>query len=672
MNVTLDLDMRAADGKIRRDLFLASGLMLFTEIALIRWLGENVLYLSFFTNFILLASFLGIGVGFLRATQDLGWFRWSVPLLFALLALVHLFPVDIDRSAQEVLFLGSGKTRGLPIWVVLPFMFILTTAVMATIGHGVGRLFAQLRPLTAYHMDILGSVVGVIGFASLSYLQTPPLVWGLILVGVCLFLLREQRGAVQLLAGVGILLILGAQTFNPIYRWSPYYQIATLDLDEVISISVNQIPHQAMATTDYLREVGWVATRTFELLEIEGPDDVLIVGAGTGNDVALALEAGARHIDAVEIDPGIYEQGRRLHPNRPYDETDRVSVHIDDGRAFVERSEKSYDFILFALTDSLTVVSGQSSLRLESYLFTEESVEATRDLLTDDGVLAFYNLHSHQWVIDRMGRTLQEVSGQRPCFRQEPGVRGVTLAIGNVEDVCDGGTFRDFSTAPQPATDDYPFLYIQERGIPSFYLVAIGAILVASLVAVRIGVPRISSIRPFADLFFMGTAFLLLETKAVVQFALWFGTTWVVNAIVFASILVSVLLAIEVVERFRVPSFPVLYTLLGLALLAAWLIPADLLLGLPIVARVVAAAALTFTPVFLANVIFAERFKDVSSSTVAFGANLLGAMVGGLLEYASLIVGYRGLTIVVGLLYATAFLLLRRQQAVRLRAAPAS
>ena len=670
MELTMSIDVQAAEGRVKRDLVLASGLMLFTEIALIRWLGENVLHLSFFTNFILLASFLGIGIGFLRSGRDHDWFRWSGHLLLALMAIVTLFPVRIDRTAEEVLFLGSGDTRGLPIWVVLPLIFALTVAVMAAIGHGVARLFSQLSPLTAYRMDILGSVAGVVAFAGLSYLGAPPLIWGVILAAVYLFLLGPLRVGPHFLVVLGMLLILAIQTFNAAYTWSPYYQIRTVELEDTTSLSVNQIPHQAMATTDYLREIGWVATRTFELLEIEDPDEVLIVGAGTGNDVALALEAGARHVDAVEIDPGIYEQGRRLHPNRPYDQTDRVSVHIDDGRAFVERSEKSYDFILFALTDSLTVVSGQSSLRLESYLFTKESVEAARDLLTDDGVLAFYNLHSHQWVIDRMGRTLQEVSGQLPCYRQEPGVGGVTLAIGNVEDVCEGGTFRDFSTAPQPATDDYPFLYIQERGIPSFYLVAIAAILVASLVAVRIGVPRISSIRPFADLFFMGTAFLLLETKAVVQFALWFGTTWVVNAIVFASILVSVLLAIEVVERFRVPSFPVLYALLGLALVAAWLIPADSLLGLPVVARVVAAAALTFTPVFLANVIFAERFKDVSSSTVAFGANLLGAMVGGLLEYTSLIVGYRGLTIVVGLLYAAAFLLLRRQQAVSLRAAP--
>ena len=48
-------------------LVVASGLMLFVELALIRWTGANVLHLSYFSNFVLLGSFLGIGLGFLRS-----------------------------------------------------------------------------------------------------------------------------------------------------------------------------------------------------------------------------------------------------------------------------------------------------------------------------------------------------------------------------------------------------------------------------------------------------------------------------------------------------------------------------------------------------------------------------------------------------------------------------
>ena len=63
-----------------------------------------------------------------------------------------------------------------------------------------------------------------------------------------------------------------------------------------------------------------------------------------------------------------------------------------------------------------------------------------------------------------------------------------------------------------------------------------------------------------------------------------------------------------------------------------------------------------FAPIFLANLVFAQRFKQVGSSTVAFAANLLGAMVGGVLEYLALLNGYRFLLVLVAVLYGLAFL----------------
>jgi hypothetical protein len=154
----------------------------------------------------------------------------------------------------------------------------------------------------------------------------------------------------------------------------------------------------------------------------------------------------------------------------------------------------------------------------------------------------------------------------------------------------------------------------------------------------------------------MGAAFLLLETKNVVQFALLFGTTWFVNAAVFAGILLSVLAAVEVARRVRLPRPWRLYTALLAALAVAWVIPQAALLDLSPAVRFFAATLIAFSPIFLANLVFAQRFKDVGSWTVAFGANLLGAMVGGMLEYLSLVGGYRWLLIVVAVLYGLAFL----------------
>jgi hypothetical protein len=163
--------------------------------------------------------------------------------------------------------------------------------------------------------------------------------------------------------------------------------------------------------------------------------------------------------------------------------------------------------------------------------------------------------------------------------------------------------------------------------------------------------------RRYVDLAFMGGAFLLLETKNVVQFALLFGTTWFVNSLVFAGVLLSVYLAIETARHLRMPPLWMLYALLFAALVVAWAVPQESLLALSPVPRFVAAVAIAFAPIYLANLVFAQRFRDVAASNVAFAANLLGAIVGGMLEYLSLLTGYRFLLVIVGVLYALAFLL---------------
>ncbi len=180
-------------------------------------------------------------------------------------------------------------------------------------------------------------------------------------------------------------------------------------------------------------------------------------------------------------------------------------------------------------------------------------------------------------------------------------------------------------------------------------------VVLASLVTVRALAGRIGEMRRYLDLFFLGAAFLLLETKNVAYFALLFGTTWFVNALVFAAILASVYLAIEVARRVRFTRPLRLYGMLIASLAVAWAVPSSALLGLPVGTRFLAAAAIAFIPVFIANLVFAERFRDVGSSAVAFGSNLLGAMVGGILEYSALTVGYRGLLVVAAVLYGAAF-----------------
>jgi hypothetical protein len=222
---------------------------------------------------------------------------------------------------------------------------------------------------------------------------------------------------------------------------------------------------------------------------------------------------------------------------------------------------------------------------------------------------------------------------------------------------------------PAPATDDHPFPYLKDRtSIPSLYIVSLSMILLVSLAAVRLTVGPIRQMAPFADLFCMGVAFLLLETKHVVQFALLFGTTWFVNALVFSGVLLSVLLAIAISARYTFKRPNLLFLALAITLVVAFLLPTSALLDLPFLPRFAAAVSIAFAPIFTANLVFTQRFKATANSTSAFGANLLGAMVGGVLEYAALVTGYRLLIVVVAVFYGLAFLFGRQH----LRAAAAA
>jgi hypothetical protein len=163
--------------------------------------------------------------------------------------------------------------------------------------------------------------------------------------------------------------------------------------------------------------------------------------------------------------------------------------------------------------------------------------------------------------------------------------------------------------------------------------------------------------RPYADLFFMGAAFLLLETKNIATFANLFGTTWIVNAMVFAGVLLIVLAAVETTRRFRTPPLPVVFAAIAVSLALAWVIRPEWLLELSFWPRLLTATLIAFLPIYLANIAFAKRFAESDNSQSAFALNLLGAIVGGCLEYAALLTGYRNLLLVVGVLYLCAFLL---------------
>ena len=664
----------------------ASALMLFVQLALIRWSGANLVHLSYFSNLILLASFLGIGLGFLRSRRprDLG--RFAPVALLVLVLFITFFPARIEGSSSSLIFFTEVRPTGAPTWVSLPLVFVVVAVTMTLLGEITGRAFREFTALTAYRWDIIGSILGTVSFTIIAFLRAPSWVWPVITLG----LLWALYGfALPWVSRIAMVVIIGALAFESLsagVSWSPYYKVHTEAYNvgtpqEFTTIQVNGIPHQNVLDINERLKFEPVYGRPYERAVDNPLNNVLIVGAGTGSDVALALQNGAKHVDAVEIDPRIMQIGEQINPNHPYDDP-RVSVHIDDGRAFLSGTDTKYDLILFALPDSLTLVSGASQLRLESYLFTEESMAAARDHLTDDGVFAMYNYYREDWLINRLAGTVDEVYGHAPCidtFQRYAALAAITVGKSQDSVECAPGTVWNRASIvaaggeiPVPAVDDRPFLYLKDRSIPELYLLVIAVILGISALGIRVFGGPFKSMGGYGDLFFMGSAFLLLETKSITTFALLFGTTWLVNALVFTGVLLAVLLAIETTRRLRRPlPRPLIVTGVFASLAVAFLVPNAVLLTLPVPARLVCATILAFAPVFFANLLFTSRFKDAANPTAAFAANLFGAMVGGCLEYLSLVTGYRMLLVVAAVLYLAAILIGQRQLR-RAAAVPAS
>jgi spermine/spermidine synthase len=672
-------------------LFLTSFAILFLELVLIRWIPSYVRMFSFFTNAVLLGSLLGAGIGIL--SHKGGRFRLpAFPLLLLLLigfVVVNQYTLNIPTT--DVLFYGADDTAqgARENYWVIPVIFALVVLVFLPLGRELGRLLDVLPPLRAYGIDIAGSLAGIASFALLSYLGLPPVFWfGVFaLVAWPLIAGADKRFTAFILAGcLAIVLITGWSDV-----WSPYYRIIVRPLSvkedgynasEGYLISVNNTGHQQAARAKSREDLY------FRAYELFGPvfKRVLIIGAGTGTDVSVALANGAKHIDAVEIDPKLYELGKKLHPDHPYDDP-RVTVHIDDGRAFLRRTAEKYDLIIFALTDSLALTSSHANLRLESFLFTTESMRQAQQHLTDDGLLVLYNYYRQEWSIRKLasmietglgsppyvttygawGRAAVFLAGPRlaqlPDALQHPYTEPPTVPVVTIHNRLPvlGEGFLNGDPAVLPASDDWPFFYMARPGLPEIYTLAIAMIAAMALVLGGAMTPAMSLRRFDWHFFFLGAAFMLLETRSLVTFSLLFGTAWMVNALVFFAILSSVLLAVLVNARLRLKRVGFLYGLLFAALAANYFVPVSSLLDIDSSAlRYLLASALAFAPIFIANIVFSRSFRETDRADSAFASNLIGIMAGGLVEYAALATGYQALLLPVAAFYATALLIARR------------
>ena len=411
---------RASQGMLA----FASFLMLFAELALIRWTAANNVYVTNATNFVLLASFLGIGIGFLNAKSGRDFVRWAPLLLAVLVAFVLAFPVILATLSGPRPYRGLFSQAALPRPVSLSVIFVLAVAVMAGFGQAVARRFIAFEPLRAYRLDVVGSIAGIAVFTLLSFLELPPVAWGVIAAGGLVVVLGRGARWWQYAAAAVVVAMLAVESVAPHEVWSPYYKISSVVAGKspALYVSANNIPYQAARSLAVLHAQKKFYFYPYQHVSRSSLKNVLIVGAGTGNDVAVALSEGARHVDAVEIDPMLLRIGRHEHPNHPYD-SPRVTTHSADGRAFLQNTPKRYNLILFALPDSLTAVNGQSSLRLESYLLTEQSVLAARSRLAPGGTMAMYNYYAG-YLFNRYATTMQQAFHRAPCAQVGPPLGG--------------------------------------------------------------------------------------------------------------------------------------------------------------------------------------------------------------------------------------------------------
>jgi SAM-dependent methyltransferase len=267
------------------------------------------------------------------------------------------------------------------------------------------------------------------------------------------------------------------------------------------------------------------------------PKRVLVVGAGSGNDVAGALRNGAQAVTAVEIDPVILELGRRLHPERPYSDA-RVRAVNDDARSFFSTTDQKFDVIIFGLLDSHTTTS-MTNARLDHYVYTQESLDQVAGLLAPGGVVVLSFEAFKPFLRERMFNTLRQTFGHPPEAFRIPfgayGWGGMLFVTGDAAVVqrqladnprlaAQVAEWRAATPVPngdtKPATDDWPYLYLASRSFPPLYLL-LGGVAVFLVGYLRLAFGITEGLDPrrwtrteghFAS---MGAAFLLLEVQNI-------------------------------------------------------------------------------------------------------------------------------------------------------------
>ena len=707
--------------ELGRTAFLAASfLSLFLEVLLIRWCGAEIRILAYLRNLTLLGCFLGLGVGYAawkRRRLGLGFSFAATALLVGLAPTFKGLSSLLNFADMNSWLKGTNDTLNFVLGLgLLSFLYSLLAFSFVPIGQSLGAHFAAVSPekrIREYTWNVLASLAGVLAFGLLSFVEAPPLAWFIVALASALLAARthKERASVLVLGGACITLLLLSEKIPPDSktdwtnfdnapvevvetRWSPYQKIQLVRDShkferpvqvktgpeslswEDYSAYVNGHWYSRVGTTDlkvaqerrvysqspvpfqfeYARQIPyWVAPRH---------EKVLLLGAGMGRDAATAIAQHASDVDVVEIEASFIRWGEERHPAKPYDNK-CVHVHVDDARRFLKSAPAaSYDLVIFCYLDSHGLTSNFTNTNLDSYVYTQESLEETRRVLKPDGVCAIGFSSVRPFIYARL-QALMETVWKTPPVRL-----GEDLFLASNEDPkiflgrVAASAARENIHALEPGsppltTDDWPFFYLESASVPMVFRAVLLAIAATSFLGVRVGLGKLKRID--LHFFFLGAAFMLVETWAISRASLVYGATWYVSSAVIASLLVAVLFANTIVERQGPARLAPAFVALLVGLLAATLLDPSRLLSLPRTAQLLLAAPLYAVPFLFASLVFASSFRKVEDPSDALASNLLGSVLGGALECLSFATGLRSLGFVAIGIYALAWVAARRR-----------
>ena len=677
------------------EMFALSFTALFLEMIVIRWVPSVVHLVAYYANLMLLSSFLGLGAGAMAGSRKWNLFGWF-PVLLAVDIAMLLFDRNavLGTNASEAHFFSLPPSMFDAL--VLVRIFGVNALLFVPLGQRMGRLFNALPGLTAYAWDLAGSLTGTLCFGLFSLKLFSPVLGMAGVMGVYLALSARRRWLVDLPVFAATLAAI-LWNSDPNAIWSPYYYITvnkpdtpkltesappadllTMRDPPAYMVKVNQFGYHMDASLDSRRYTpGSLTYKKIRWLELQygipylpggGLDRVLVVGAGGGCDVEAALSAGAGHVDAVEIDPTIIALSRKFSAGAPYADP-RVAIHIDDARSYLARAQPGYDRVVFGFLDSQALFSSMNNVRLDGYVYTLESMRSAFRLLNDRGMLTLSFYLGRPWLGAKLYELVLEATGREPVMYFDAPGDTLILCVPKDPHAALPANVNEFHRATYvkpPAmdlpSDDWPFLYLIRKTIPSDYLVAIAGLLAFSIASIAWLRGR-SFGRGDVHFGLLGMGFLLLETKSISDCTLFFGATWFVTLLVIAGILLMVIGANLVAERTRGFSLW-LYAPLFASLALLLLVPRESILPFPFAGRMLWTLLVVPLPVFFAGIIFSTTFRESKSPSAVFGANLIGAMLGGFCEYLAMAIGNHRLSLLVMVAYLGSMLVLessRRQ-----------